>query len=513
MVDLRPGKYLLTFTLQGFNVIRRELELPSNFVATINAELAVGTLQESVTVSGQSPLVDVQSNVKQQVLSRDVLDAVPTARTIQGLGQLVPGVTFDQPDVGGSRAMQQTYFFVRGTIGRFANSPAYGDFKVPTWTDISPRTSVVWDIFGNGKTAVRAGLNRFLTAQTTGFARLYAPTALTTANLAWTDVNGDDIAQGERGCTYLTAGCEINFAQLPANFGIRALSTPDPDIQRPGQYSFNLGVTQELFNRLTLTGEWYNNRFTDITERNNVARNFNSYTPVDVVSPLDGKVITVYNVKSEFVSAVQNVDTSDKDIKRHYNGFELGFNARLARGARVFGGFNLEKTQANTCSTGTDPLPWFDLTASASLQSLMGYVVGTRAIPYGVFTFGTGFDVPNGLSTFWQVTRTTRYATNCAAPCRPGELVIPGLNVASLNVPLRAPETEFMPRFNQLDLSLSKTVRYRGVRISPKVDVFNATNSDRWSAITTAQFGAATYLQPSTIMQGRLIRVGIEMSW
>jgi hypothetical protein len=115
MIDLRPGNYKLTFTLQGFNVIIRELELPSNFVATINAELKVGTLQESVTVSGQSPLVDVQSNVKQQVLSRDVLDAVPTARTIQGLGQLVPGVTFDQPDVGGSRAMQQTYFFVRGT--------------------------------------------------------------------------------------------------------------------------------------------------------------------------------------------------------------------------------------------------------------------------------------------------------------------------------------------------------------------------------------------------------------
>ena len=926
MVDLRPGKYLLTFTLQGFNVIKREIELPSNFVATINADLTVGTLQESVTVSGQSPLVDVQSNVKQQVLTRDVLDAVPTARTIQGLGQLVPGVTFDQPDVGGSRAMQQTYFFVRGTgsaqtvvmvdglmtnglmgdgavnayhneamtqeavymtsggnaetmtagvnlnlvpkdggnrfsggfkfakspsswqgnnltdelksfnvrsvdrvsnfqewnfelggpikkdklwffgayrranydkfipntyelptnvpapqafanclasggceqgkspekmdnpvlrftwqasqrnkfavymdralrlrsnamsnstdpktasvvwntptfatgsakwtstltstllletgfsfnrerydnlyqpgilaergtadwyrnvrkndvstgflwnassaqlgnypdrynlsaalsrvtgshnikaglhygwgiyrrynsangdlyqtyrdgvplqvtvlntplevqenmdaqiaayiqdswrlnnftinygvrvdrvaqsivgqkaqVGRFANSPAYDDFELPTWTDFSPRTSVVWDIFGNGKTAVRAGFNRFMTAMTTGFARLYSPTALTTANLAWTDLNGDDIAQGERGCTYLTPGCEINMAQLPANFGIRALATPDPDIQRPGQYSFNLGVTQELMGRVTLTAEWYHNRFTDITERNNVARTRDSYTPVDVVSPIDGKVITVYNVKPEFLSAVQNVDTSDKDIKRQYNGFELGYNLRLPRGARVFGGFNLEKTLANTCSVGTDPnftnncdqweydIPWskqfklagtvpikWGVTASASLQSLMGYVIGTRAIPYGVFTFGTGFDTPNGQGTFWQVTRTTRYAANCTGPCRPGELVIPNLTTATLNVPLAAPETEFMPRFNQLDLSLSKTFTARGIRVTPKVDLFNAMNSDRWSSVTTAQFGAATYLQPSTIMQGRLIRIGFESSW
>ena len=158
------------------------------------------------------------------------------------------------------------------------------------------------------------------------------------------------------------------------------------------------------------------------------------------------------------------------------------------------------------------PIKW-GITASASLQSLMGYVVGTRAIPYGVFTFGTGFDVPNGQGTYWLVTPTTRYAANCTGPCRPGELVIPNMNLTSLNVPLRAPETEFMPRYNQLDLSVSKTFTARGIRITPKLDMFNATNSDRWSSVTTAQFGAATYLQPSTIMQGRLIRLGFESSW
>ena len=118
IVDLRPGTYTLTFTLPGFNTVTREgIELQSNFTATINIELGVGTLQESVTVSGASPVVDVQQNVKQQVLSREVLDAVPTAKTIQGIGQLVLGVTLNSPDVGGSRAMQQTYFAIRGTGG------------------------------------------------------------------------------------------------------------------------------------------------------------------------------------------------------------------------------------------------------------------------------------------------------------------------------------------------------------------------------------------------------------
>src|SRR3954470_1934347 len=115
IVDLRPGVYVVTFTLQGFSSVKREgLELPSNFTATVNADLKVGALEESVTVSGSSPVVDVQTNQKTQVLSRDVLDAVPTGKTIQGLGQLVVGVTLSSPDVGGSRAMQQAYFAVHG---------------------------------------------------------------------------------------------------------------------------------------------------------------------------------------------------------------------------------------------------------------------------------------------------------------------------------------------------------------------------------------------------------------
>ncbi|MCA1584369.1 MAG: carboxypeptidase-like regulatory domain-containing protein [Acidobacteria bacterium] len=118
IVDLRPGVYALTFTLQGFNTVKRELELSSNFTATIDIALSVGALEESVTVTGSSPVVDVQSNVKQQVLARDVLDAVPTARTIQSIGQLVVGVTLTTPDVGGSRAMQQAYFNVRAPARR-----------------------------------------------------------------------------------------------------------------------------------------------------------------------------------------------------------------------------------------------------------------------------------------------------------------------------------------------------------------------------------------------------------
>ena len=74
----------------------------------------------------------------------------------------------------------------------------------------------MYDLFGNAKTALKFGVNRYNESRTTFFANRYNPLSLSSASLSWTDVNGDDIAQGELGCTYLvTPGCEINLAQLP----------------------------------------------------------------------------------------------------------------------------------------------------------------------------------------------------------------------------------------------------------------------------------------------------------
>jgi hypothetical protein len=81
---------------------------------TVNSELKIGSLEETLTVTGASPTVDVQTSTKSQVLNRDALDAIPTGRTIQGMGQLITGVSLNIPDVGGSRAMQQTYMSTHG---------------------------------------------------------------------------------------------------------------------------------------------------------------------------------------------------------------------------------------------------------------------------------------------------------------------------------------------------------------------------------------------------------------
>ena len=80
IVDLRPGLYTVTFTLPGFATVRREgLELTGQFIATVNAELRVGGVEETITVTGETPVVDVQSSTRGHVIDHAVMDAVPAA--------------------------------------------------------------------------------------------------------------------------------------------------------------------------------------------------------------------------------------------------------------------------------------------------------------------------------------------------------------------------------------------------------------------------------------------------
>src|SRR2546426_4713707 len=84
IIDLRPGLYAVTFTLAGFSPLQREgIELSAQFTATVNAELTVGSVEETLTVSGTAPVVDVQRTSQSQVLAKEILDAVPIQRMAQ----------------------------------------------------------------------------------------------------------------------------------------------------------------------------------------------------------------------------------------------------------------------------------------------------------------------------------------------------------------------------------------------------------------------------------------------
>ena len=108
IVDLRPGTYSVTFSLPGFSTVKREgIELTGSFVATVNGDLKVGALEETITVTGETPIVDVQSAKVQQTVSKDILAAIPTSRNAGGIQALIPGMTQGAGDSGGITGSMQ----------------------------------------------------------------------------------------------------------------------------------------------------------------------------------------------------------------------------------------------------------------------------------------------------------------------------------------------------------------------------------------------------------------------
>ncbi len=139
---------------------------------------------------------------------------------------------------------------------RFTAARTFGPIDWPTWTSLSPRGGAVYDLFGNQKTAIKFSMGKFMQAGSTGFSESYNPLALTTAAVDWTDAYLVGFPQGELGCVYQTAGCELNLAQLPNGFGAASLSNVDPDIKRMYNVETSLSVQHELRQGVSLTAGW-----------------------------------------------------------------------------------------------------------------------------------------------------------------------------------------------------------------------------------------------------------------
>jgi hypothetical protein len=108
ITEMLPGVYTVTFTLTGFSTVKREgLELIGSAAISVNVDMKVGSVSETITVSGETPVVDLQSTTRQTVMTHAQVDALPTGRNMFNLGVLIPGVTLTtgglaNQDVGGA---------------------------------------------------------------------------------------------------------------------------------------------------------------------------------------------------------------------------------------------------------------------------------------------------------------------------------------------------------------------------------------------------------------------------
>ena len=225
--------------------------------------------------------------------------------------------------------------------GRFVPARHFDAVKdLPNWNDIAPRFGAAYDLFGNGKTAIKGSVSRYMVAYSTvGFAQVYNPMFLTSDIRTWRDANGDDLAQDS----------EIGPSQI-AQFGARASRNADPDIKRPYNIEYTASVQQQLWSGVSASFGYFRRSYKRIIWSDNTAINpATDYTTIVQPNPvLPGETVTIYSLKPEKLGLVNIVDKNSDVDYRVFNGIDVTLLGRV-KGATLFGGMSTGRNISNNC--------------------------------------------------------------------------------------------------------------------------------------------------------------------
>ena len=223
--------------------------------------------------------------------------------------------------------------------GNFVPFRSFAEVKdVPSWTDVSPRFGMAWDIMGDGKTALKFGSGKYVRSYTTGFAETYDPNFYDTDTRTWIDTNANDIAEKT----------ELGPSQN-VNFGVKASRQPADDIARPYQIETNVSLQREVLTGTSVTLSYFRRDYKNLIWTDNLAVDPVGLHAVRVPSPLgNGDMVTIYNLNPTKLGLVENLDQNSSDNSRVFTGFDVTFQSRF-KGFNVFGGVSLGKQVANTC--------------------------------------------------------------------------------------------------------------------------------------------------------------------
>jgi hypothetical protein len=421
---------------------------------------------------------------------------------------------------------------------------------VPDWKDISPRLGATYDLLGDGTTVVRANVGRYVASESTNMATLNNPvnTSINQASRQWTDRNGNFVPD----CDVTNPATNEECGPLSAPLGsLNVAARYDPSITggwgvRPNDREIAAGVQRQIGPRAAIDFQFTRHSFGNFIASQDVnhppAAAFSSFC---VTAPADSRLPdgggnqicgfmdqnpTTFTTSPFYL--VQRASTFG-DVRDVYTGYDVNANARLPRGGFVSGGASIGHEVTDVCavagqalvgyapvagvlasSAGTllpfnstliagatstpstlychvqppfqadvkglasYPLPWFGLTASATLQNRPG---------------------PQILARY---TVTSAQVQNLGRPL--------GLGTAATQ--LVAPGTMYGDRVTQLDVRFGKIFKVQNTRLQGSVDVFNVLNSSAILGLNTT-YGSSSWLSPTQILQGRLVKFGIQVDF
>ena len=417
---------------------------------------------------------------------------------------------------------------------------------VDAYNDLTPRASVVYDVFGNGKTAIKGTLGKYLEATVTASNYgLANPTSRIAANAArtWTDGNKNWIPD----CDFRNPAVQDNtasggdFCGVPSNvnFGTANFSnTIDPDILhgwgvRPSDWNWGVSVQQEVLGRVSVELGFFHRAFYGFTVTDNLAVDPENFDKFSITAPSDSRlpdgggypVGTLYDLNTPSLAGVTRnyITYSDRygDQYQRFNGIDLNVNAHPRNGLTVQGGFSGGKSASDNCQIREkvpeigllNPFCHIETTFLPQYKALSNYIVPKVDVQLSAtFTSKPGIQV----SGFGTPVAGGAFAANYVVP---NLVVAPILNrnlsgnATNITVNILRPYERLGERVNELDLRVQKILRFSRTRANVGVDIFNILNSAAALSYNQAFIPGGPWLTPTSVLSARFAKISAQFDF
>ena len=424
---------------------------------------------------------------------------------------------------------------------------------VDSYNDISPRLGLAWDLFGSGRTAVKANVGKYL--EGVGTSGVYANTnptsripggggfAVGSVTRTWTDANSNlnpdcDLlnpgTSDQRG-----AGGDFCGPISNQRFGQNVLTnTFDPGLLsgwgvRPSDWSVNVSVQQQLLSRASIEIGYARRAFSGFTVTDNRVAGPADYTEYSITAPSDPRlpgggghtIGGLYDIRPTLFGQVDNlIADSGKygDIYQYFNGVDVTLNVRMTNSLTFQGGTSTGQTVADNCDVRRN-LP--ELSAGLG-AGLAGSNVSPTSpychVAYGVLTQFRGlasYIIPKvdvQVSGVMQSKPGQMLSANYSVPAADIARTLgrpPAGGAAFVTVNVLEPGSAYGNRVNQLDFKAAKNLRFGTTKTVVGVEMFNALNT---GAILTHNMNfvpGGTWLQPVSILSARMVKFSAEFTF